>query len=62
LSYPADTSYWEHSQTNLFGPLLKILGNEFSADDIVRAVGIVEVNNYELTNRSGDCGIRNSNV
>ena len=31
---------------------------EFTSEDVERAFGIAEVNNYELANKSGNCGVR----
>ena len=59
-----DSSYWEHSEKKFFGPLHKAMAAtgyfdpEFTLGDIQRAFGIIEVNNYELANKSGNCGIR----
>ena len=54
----------DHSEKRFFGPLREALSAaghfqpEFTAEDVQRAFGIVEVNNYELANKSGNCGIR----
>ena len=54
----------EHSERRFFGPLRDVLAAsglfdpEFTAEDVQRAFGVAEVNNYELANKSGNCGIR----
>ena len=53
----SDSSYWSHSREKYFNPLGEAL-KEFSPSEIEFAVGVIEVNNYELTNRTGDCGVR----
>ena len=57
-------SFRDHSERTFFGPLLEAMATdghfepEITSEDVQRAFGIVEVNNYELANRSGNCGVR----
>ena len=56
----------EHSERRFFVPLRDAMAAsghfdpEFTLGDVQRAFGVAEVNNYELANKSGNCGIRDT--
>ena len=49
--------YFQGNRIRVVQPLLSILEN-FTEPEIERVIGIIEVNNYELLNSTGVCGVR----
>ncbi len=59
----SDTEHWKRTQRDVALPLWEAIREsetlpDVTLDEVNQSVGVAEVNCYEISNRTGDCGVR----